>query len=133
MYLNRFIQIFADNTFNVTVLDCNDFVDNLGLLKINLCSKPYDPIHINNSGVSKIVTLIKDEIHYRVPVVPKRTYKVDGRPYSGVNRESVNRESVNHERMNRGRAQNGVRREGGMNMMSQHTTGNIYAPRPLWS
>ena len=46
MYKNKLIEIYANNTFNVTVLNCNDFVDKIGLLKRNLCSKPHDPIHL---------------------------------------------------------------------------------------
>ena len=110
MYMNRFIQIYANNTFNVTVLDCNEFVDNHGLLRRNFCSKPGDPIHINNTGVSKIVTLVKSYIHYRVPFITKRTSRVDGRLYASVTS------------VNRGREQSGVSRSGNVNMMNAPLT-----------
>ena len=111
MYMNRFIQIHANNLFNVSVLNCEDFVDDYGLLRRNLCIGRDDPIHINNVGVSKIVAFIKGHIHSSAPYLNKRKSRVDGRPYVGVSS------------MNSGRA-NGMR--GG-------TTSNIHMSHSLQS
>ena len=120
MHMNRYIEMHSKNSFNVTLLDCNDFVDNQGLLRWGFCSKPGDPIHINNTGVSKIVRILKGHIHYKVPYRTQRadgrffpSRRVDGRPYSGVNS------------MNSGRV-NEPRREGNVRMMNAPTTSNEF-------
>ena len=128
MHMNRYIETHSNNSFNVTLLDCNDFVDNRGLLRWEFCSKPGDPIHINNTGVSKIVGIVKGHIHYKVPYRTQRadgrfypSRRVDGRPYSGVNS------------MNSGRL-NGMR-VGSVSMMNATITSNDFPalPQPLQS
>ena len=116
MYMNRRVQMHIKDSFNITMLDCNSFVNSMGLLKNTFCSRPGDLIHMGQSGISKLVSIIKERIHHKVPFVTKRTTtRVDGRSYASVS--SVNRHSVHSE----------VNREGSVNMMMpQHTTGNTY-------
>ena len=112
MYMNRFIQTHANNLFNVTLLNCEDFADDYGLLRRNLCVGREDPIHINNVGVSKIVTVIKGHIHFRAPYGTNKMSRVDGRPYAGVNSGRVN----------------GMRTVSGVSLMNATTTGKEAFP-----
>ena len=114
MRMNVRIQMHVENTLNITVLNCNGFADNRGLLWREFCSRPGDPIHINNVGVSKIVSIVKGHINYMGPY-KTRTTRDDGRLYPSVN--NVNRRSVNS----------------GVNMMTQRTTSNIHMSHSLQS
>ena len=139
MYMNSRIEKCVENSFIFTMFDCNSLIDQNGLLRSYLCSKPGDPIHLGNAGTAEMVKIIKSYIHDNVPHLKNSNPRDDGRhvhhnvPCQSNSGLRVGDRLYRSANVNRGSVSSGVNRPGNVNMMTQHTTGNIYASRPLWS
>ena len=91
-------------------------------MKGYLCKSPGDPIHLGDSGIAKMVNIIKGRIHPTSVTSNKSKSRVDGRSYASVS--NVNSDSMH----------GGVNRVGNANMVvSQHTTSNTHTLQPLQS
>ena len=112
--MNLRVYEYVKCCFNMVMLDCNSFLDQMGLLRTHFCSKPGDPIHLGSRGIGNWVSIIKEYVHNADGGLYKSA-RVDGRPYSGVS-------SVNSGRVN------GMRRVNSGNMRNVANTGNEAFP-----
>ena len=141
IFMNHRIQVLAESCFKINVFDCNAFIDQVGLLQHRLCSKPGDPIHLSNVGISEMVKIIKAEIHperqLHIARVSRENINSGSMTRGSMTRGSMTRGSMNHGSMNRGSVNSGrsnrgsVNRPGSVNMMrGQPTTSNTRYVRP---